>query len=182
MLGWMVELSKETKRLEKEKAANEGDDLEYGIAKRCLDIAEDFYDDAYRKVIKINVNRQMAAIQQQYPVETASDTELAMMLPGLSAELNERDQTRRNSKDDSVVRDIARGCHSELRSYANKACLRLKQLNPKLFKQPDVQEVVKQINPVLGNTLLSSLYQLFFGPFIWLKDKMKKLEEYVDKN
>lgn len=182
LLGWMMELSKETKRLEREKEANEGDELEYGIAKRCYGIAEGFYEDAYRKIIKINVKRQVTAIQKQYPIETASDTELAKMLPGLLAELKEREQTRRNSQGDRVARDIARACYSEVRSYATNACLRLKKLNPTLFKQPEVIEVVKQINPALGNTLLSSLFQLFFGPFIWLKDKMKKLEEYVDKN
>lgn len=180
LLTWMMELRDESVRLKKEMNASDGDEPDYSIAKKCKNLADEYYDKAYSKIIKINVERQVTAIKKQYPVETASDTELVKMLPGLLAELKKQEQTRSNGKDDKIAYDIACGCYSEVRSYATNACLRLKKLNPELFKQPEVMDVAKQINPTLGNAVGGTLMSMLFNPMSWFSGLLDKIKSSLD--
>lgn len=153
LIAWHQELSKESRRLNKLYNECESDIASYAF-EECKSDVDELRDSIEKKVKEIFIGKYTKHIKNAFPIETASDSDLVKMLPGLLAEIKEQEQERNNNKDFDIIRSIYSQQKQIAQTAATNACLRLKKLNNSLYKSSEVQKLVSQIDPNLQDGIL----------------------------
>jgi hypothetical protein len=90
------------------------------------------------------------------------------MLRNFSKECKESYGTSRHS--------LACSCRWEIKRLAKEGCLQLRKKNKSLYYSPDVQKVVKEIDPDLDNKLVQFITGHFYEQSKWVFDKIEWLK------
>ena len=131
----------------------------------------------YEAVRKRNeeVKELVKYVKEVCPIENVSDTFLARnltvlleMLRKFSKECKESYGTSRHS--------LACSCRWEIKRLAKEGCLQLRKKNKSLYYSPDVQKVVKEIDPDLDNKLVQFITGHFYEQSKWVFDKIEWLK------
>jgi hypothetical protein len=116
------------------------------VTKKCLSVVDELMDEASRKFRKFCVLQYAKSLNEKYPIAKSTDAQLAQWLPELLEEMNTQKRELR-AKDSDEERDIIRGYIREVKNLGISAYERLEKLNKKLFKSPEIQAVVQEIDP-----------------------------------
>jgi hypothetical protein len=103
-------------------------------------------EEASEKYRKLSVLQYANSLNEKYPVAKATDAQLAEWLPELLEEQNKKSRELRATDSDEEC-NIIRGCLREIRQLGMRAYERLEKLNKKLFKSPEIQAVIQEIDP-----------------------------------
>ena len=165
MKRWLPELLEESKRLEKISDKYE-DDIKEDIALESQDVADELFEELHKKFKKHYVEEYKNSLNQQWPIETASDSELAQWLPKLLSEIETQKANCDKSKDNKINHPIFCEYRNGVRDHAIKACRKLKEKNSELYNKPEVQEAAKKIDSSLGTVNSKQILKILFFPYI----------------
>ena len=165
MKRWLPELLEESKRLEKISDKYE-DDIKEDIALESQDVADELFEELHKKFKKHCVEEYKNSLNQQWPIETASDSELAQWLPKLLSEIETQKANCDKSKDNKINHPIFCEYRNGVRDHAIKACRKLKEKNSELYNKPEVQEAAKKIDSSLGTVNSKQILKILFFPYI----------------
>ena len=101
------------------------------------------------------------SLKRRFKVGEASDVELVKMLPEILAEIQDMHAKRKecsNSVDAQVFRRIA----NDAKEIGIAAYKRLEKLNKGLFEKPEVQEVIKKIDPDYTKGFFNKIFRFLF--------------------
>ena len=101
------------------------------------------------------------SLKRRFKVDEASDVELVKMLPEILAEMQDMRAKRKecsNSVDAQVFRRIA----NDAKEIGIAAYKRLEKLNKGLFEKPEVQEVIKKIDPDYTKGFFNKIFRFLF--------------------
>lgn len=122
-----------------------------------------------------DVKRYVDFVKSECLVKCVSDTDLVENLSRLlnifrvlSKECKESYGTSRHS--------LACSCRWEIKRLAKEGCLQLRKKNKSLYYSPDVQKVVKEIDPDLDNKLVQFITGHFYEQSKWVFDKIEWLK------
>ena len=176
---YIMELTLEEERLEKERVAARNDELRRRVASECKSGVANYKTIAWNRCKKIMLDDYVKSLESKYPVRNNSAAYIAKCLPSLLQEIEEqRDECKKYASD--------RNCSSlyysqerAAREYATEACLRLKKLDVGLFNKPEVQRVVKKIDPELESTMLKRVVDTLLAPYYWVEEKVRVASKCV---
>ena len=99
--------------------------------------------------------------KRRFKVDEASDVELGKMLPEILAEMQDMIAKRKECSD-SLDANLFSRIAKEAKTIGIAAYKRLEKLNKSLFKKPEVQEVVKKIDPDYTDGFFKKIFRLLF--------------------
>ena len=99
--------------------------------------------------------------KRRFKVDEAYDVELAKMLPEILAEMQDMIAKRKECSD-SLDANLFSRIAKEAKTIGIAAYKRLEKLNKSLFKKPEVQEVVKKIDPDYTDGFFNKIFRLLF--------------------
>ena len=99
--------------------------------------------------------------KRRFKVDEASDVELAKMLPEILAEMQDMIAKRKECSD-SLDANLFSRIAKETKTIGIAAYKRLEKLNKSLFKKPEVQEVIKKIDPDYTKGFFNKIFRFLF--------------------
>jgi hypothetical protein len=99
--------------------------------------------------------------KRRFKVDEASDVELVKMLSEILAEKQDMIAKRKECSD-SLDANLFSRIAKEAKTIGIAAYKRLEKLNKSLFKKPEVQEVVKKIDPDYTDGFFKKIFRLLF--------------------
>ena len=147
---WLSELQKESKRLKNEVREYADDEKRSRIAEGCKEVADDLFDRVSEKFQELVVNKFKKYLRSKYPIDSISDTTMAVMLSGLWAEICKQEEDCKKNKDEGagIAYSISTECKKHAVEYAYEVCVKCRQQNNKLFNTPEILEVVNKIKRI----------------------------------
>ena len=174
---WLSELAQESRRLKKEAK-----EYQYDSKGAYADSCKEVIDRTYRKVSKqlksLKVESYEKSLNNSYPIDKASDAELAQWIPQLLNEINKQESECKKNKFVDTAYQIHSECKKIAKAIATRACKRLMKLNRSLYSQPNIQEIVKNIDPSLCNPLSQFIHMFIVSPINWIKTKFKAMDSH----
>lgn len=169
----IMELALEERRLEKERAAAINDELRRRVASECMSQIANYSTLAMNRYKKIMHNNYAKSLESKYPVQNNSAAYIAKCLPDLLREIEEQQNERKNNALGTTFSTLYYSQELTARKYATNACLRLKKLDVGLFHKPEIQEVVKKIDPTLESTAIKRIIDTLYAPYYWVEEKVR---------
>ncbi len=173
----LLALTKESSRLAQEMSDNKGNELKYGIAKGCKKSVDDLFDKMSQKMIDFNVERYVKSLNNKYPIDKASASDLIKWLPFLFAEVMNQEKEISKNQNDEIMYLISIKSKAGAEEIVRKALRQLKKIDKSLYNQTEIQELVKMIDPG-SESIFEQLKELFLAPW---KMSIKMMKETFSK-
>jgi hypothetical protein len=175
IIMWLQELSNESSRLNKLYNESETNIDSYAIS-GCMRVVDELCDNMGNKLKEIFIGKYTKHIKNTYPFETASDSDLVIMIAGLVCEIKKQEIECHSNKNMDILFSIYSQQKQIAQTAATNACLRLEKLNRSLYNSPEVQKWVQQIDPNLKGGFLLAATRLR-TQLAELKDRPKVIVE-----
>lgn len=183
---WLPELEAESKRLEdickKQEDDDDDDDddddnfdfsmrslaskgLNNSISEDCKDVVDELYEKMHKKYKDLCAERYRNTLNRKYPVDSATDTELAAWLPLLLSEIELQEKECKKSKGNKINYPIYCEYKQLASKHAKQVGNKLKGKNSALYNSPEIQSAAKKINTNNGGGNTKTILKIVFFPY-----------------